>query len=78
MGDKDNTFNALAVVIVCIAFAILLQGGAYIQIAMEVPEAVAQIVQGLILFFVLGSEFFIQYKVTFRNGKVAVDRKSVV
>lgn len=62
--------NALAVVIVCIAFAILLQGGAYIQIAMEVPEAVAQIVQGLILFFVLGSEFFIQYKVTFRNGKV--------
>ncbi len=59
--------NAIAVVFVCLAFAILLQGGAYIQIAMEVPEAVAQIVQGLILFFVLGSEFFIQYKVIFKH-----------
>ncbi len=55
--------NAIAVLFVCIAFAILLQGGAYIQISMQIPAAVADMMQGIILFFVLGSEFFLQYKV---------------
>lgn len=57
--------NAIAVIFVCLAFAILLQGGAFIQIAMQIPEAIAAIVQGIILFFVLGSEFFLQYKPVF-------------
>ena len=48
----------------------LVQGGDYIQIALGVSSAVADIVQGLILFFVLGSEFFMRYKVHFgRNTK---------
>lgn len=55
--------NAIAVLFVCIAFAILVQGAAFIQLSMGVPAAVASIVQGVILFFVLGSEFFLQYKV---------------
>ncbi|MDD2189685.1 MAG: ABC transporter permease [Eubacteriales bacterium] len=53
------------IMFVCFAFAILLQGGAYLQIAMSVPAAVADMIQGIILFFVLGSEFFLQYKVGF-------------
>ncbi|MDD2483803.1 MAG: ABC transporter permease [Eubacteriales bacterium] len=65
--------NAIAVLFVCIAFAILLQGGTYIQISMQIPAAVADMMQGIILFFVLGSEFFLQYKVTlagkFRKAK---------
>jgi simple sugar transport system permease protein len=56
--------NAIVVLFVCFAFAVLLQGSAYIQLAMKVPAAVAGIVQGIILFFVLGSEFFLQYKVS--------------
>ena len=59
--------NAVATVFVCIFFAMLLQGGAYIQIAMNVPSEVAGVVQGIILFFVLGSEFFLQYKVAFNK-----------
>ncbi|NLT48424.1 MAG: ABC transporter permease [Clostridiales bacterium] len=55
--------NAIAVLFVCFAFAILLQGGSYIQISMQIPAAVADMLQGIILFFVLGSEFFIQYKI---------------
>jgi general nucleoside transport system permease protein len=55
--------HSVAILFVCIAFAMLIQGGAYIQIAMNVPSAVSSIVQGTILFFVLGSEFFLQYKV---------------
>ena len=62
--------NAVATVFVCIFFAMLLQGGAYIQLAMNVPSQVAGVVQGIILFFVLGSEFFLQYKVAF-NKKAA-------
>lgn len=55
--------NAIAVLFVCIIFAVLIQGGAYIQIALNVPSAVSNVVQGIILFFVIGSEFFLQYKV---------------
>ncbi len=56
--------NPIAVFFVCIGFAMLIQGGAYIQIALNVPSAVAGVVQGIILFFVLGSEFFLQYKLS--------------
>jgi simple sugar transport system permease protein len=61
--------NAIAVLFVCIAFAMLLQGAAFIQLAMNVPAAVAGVVQGVILFFVLGSEFFLQYRIRFTGFK---------
>lgn len=61
--------SAPYILAVCIAFAILLQGGAYLQIAMSVPSSVADMIQGIILFFVLGSEFFLQYKLSL-NRKV--------
>lgn len=51
------------ILLTSIAFAILLQGGSYIQIAMQIPSAVAEMIQGIILFFVLGSEFFIKYSI---------------
>lgn len=63
--------NAPVTAIVCVLFAMLLQGGAYIQLAMNVPSSVAGIVQGTILFFVLGSEFFLQYKITLARHKWA-------
>jgi ABC-type uncharacterized transport system permease subunit len=54
--------NPYVILIVSVLFAALVQGGSFIQIAFGVPQAVAQLLQGLILFFVLGSEFFIRYK----------------
>jgi simple sugar transport system permease protein len=33
--------------------------------AQSIPQSVALLLQSTILFFVLGSEFFIRYKVTF-------------
>ncbi len=65
--------NAAAILVVCVVFAMLIQGGAYIQIAMNVPSSVASIVQGTILFFVLGSEFFLQYKI----GRIPPMQKEV-
>lgn len=52
-----------AVVGVSFFFAMLLQGGAYLQTSMQVPASLAEILQGIILFFVLGSEFFTQYRI---------------
>lgn len=67
--------NAVATLFVCLAFAILIQGAAYIQLSMGVPAAVADIVQGIILFFVLGSEFFLQYKVSLNKEKFATSNR---
>lgn len=62
-----SKLNPISCVFICIAFAALIQGGAYIQISLGVSSAVSSVVQGLILFFVLGSEFFIQYKVGLKH-----------
>lgn len=60
--------NPFSIVFVSFFFAILIQGGAFLQSSMQIPSAVAMIFQGIILFFVLGSDFFTQYKLVF-NGK---------
>lgn len=50
-------------------FAMMIQGGSFIQIKFEIPAAAAQMLQGMILFFILGSEFFIRYRLSFRGIK---------
>ena len=57
-----SKLSAPAIVIVSLLFAILLQGGAYIQPALQVSSSLADLIQGTILFFVLGSEFFLNYR----------------
>lgn len=56
------------IVAVCFLFSVLLQGGSYIQTALQIPSAVAEILQGVILFFVLGSEFFVSYRIQLVKG----------
>lgn len=55
--------SPIAIIITSFLFAMLLQGGAYLQSALQIPSAVADILQGAILFFVLSSEFFTRYKI---------------
>ncbi len=57
--------SAPMIVLISFLFAILVQGGSFIQTAFQIPQSAAQMLQGVILFFVLGSEFFIQYQVIF-------------
>ncbi|MDF2613437.1 MAG: transporter permease [Clostridia bacterium] len=57
-------------VVVSLLFAALIQGGSFIQTAFQIPQSAADIIQALILFCVLGSQFFIQYKVVFGGGEV--------
>ena len=71
-----SRLNAVSALIVCLAFAMLIQGGTYLQVSLGISSAVSSIVQGTILFFVLGSEFFLQYKVIF--GKKSVKAETEV
>lgn len=71
-----SSLNAPLIPLVSFLFAILVQGGAYIQTAFQIPQSAAQILQGLILMFVLGSEFFINYRLVLDNGSLAL-RKGV-
>jgi simple sugar transport system permease protein len=58
----------IMVAVVSFLFAMLRQGGSYIQTAYQIPSSAAEILQSLILFCVLASEFFVRYKFV-RTGK---------
>ena len=55
------------IVVVSLLFAMLTQGASYIQTAYQIPQAAAEIIQGIVLFTVLGSKFFVQYQVHFQR-----------
>lgn len=57
--------NATKVLFVSFLFGILLQGGSYIQSALQIPQSAADVLQGMLLLCALGSEFFVQYNVRF-------------
>lgn len=68
-----SSLSAPVIFVVSILFAGLVEGGSYIQTAFGIPQAAALILQSTILFFVLGSEFFVKYKlVHFSNKKECV------
>jgi len=64
--------NPIAIVPAGFFFAVLLQGGAYIQSSLQIPATAAEVVQGVILLFVLASEFFISYKFQWSGKKEEV------
>jgi len=60
--------SAPVILVVSVLFAALQQGGSFIQTSYGIPGATALILQSMILFFVLGSEFFIRFKVSKKVG----------
>ena len=54
---------------VSFVFSVLLQGGSYLQTSMGVPASMGTIIQTIIIFFVLGSEFFVRYRFVFESSK---------
>jgi ABC-type uncharacterized transport system permease subunit len=59
------SLNPWGVLLVAFFMAALLVGGDQIQIALGTPAAVAQVLQGAILFFVLGGWIFVNYRIRF-------------
>jgi general nucleoside transport system permease protein len=58
-----SNLSSPIILVVSILFAALIEGSNFIQTSLGIPSAVASILQSLILFFILGSEIFIKYKV---------------
>lgn len=65
-----SKLNPLAIVIVSVLFGALQVGGFFVQ-TMGVPASVAAMLQGAVLFFVVGGEFLTKYK-------IVIDRKGVL
>lgn len=57
--------SAPVMAFVAILFAAMRQGAMSVELRMGIPSSVTDIIQGLILFCALGSEFFIRYKLVF-------------
>jgi simple sugar transport system permease protein len=58
------------VLFVSFLFSMLIQGGSFLQSSLQIPASISQVLQGIIIFFVLGSEFFISYRVSL-GGQVS-------
>jgi simple sugar transport system permease protein len=59
--------NPFAILVVSFFMGALLVGGDTLQVVMRLPLSSVQVLQGLILFFVLAGEFFRNYKVCLRR-----------
>jgi simple sugar transport system permease protein len=55
------------IVIVAFLFSLLIQGGNFLQSSLQIPASISQVLQGIIIFFVLGSEFFTRYRLVRKN-----------
>ncbi|WP_105617869.1 ABC transporter permease [Vallitalea okinawensis] len=64
--------NSAVIIPVCVLFAALTKGSSFIQISFMIPQSAAEILQSMILFFVLGSELFIRYRIERRKAKKEV------
>ncbi len=69
--------SPFAILIVGFLFSILLQGSNQLQIVMQIPTMLADVIQGIILFFVLASEFFINYKIVYIRKNKAQEGKGL-
>ena len=58
--------NPFGVLLVAVLFGGLLVAGDQIQLMMNLPRSISDILQGLILFFVLGGEIFSRYRIRIR------------
>ncbi len=60
-------FNTFVMVLIALLLVFLEQGAGEIASQFNLNDYAAQIIEGVILFFILGSEFFINYRLIFRG-----------
>ena len=70
-------FNPLFMILTSGLIQILNQGAAQISQDFNVSGALPDVIVGIILFFIIGSEFFINYKIHFRGHAVHVKKEGV-
>ena len=62
-------FNPIVMILTSFLIIFLQRGSSAIATAFGLNESLADIITGIILFFIIGCEFFIQYKINFRHSK---------
>ena len=62
-------FNPIYMVLTSFIIAFLSVGAGEISTVYGFNESLADIITGIILFFIIGSEFFINYELKFRSSK---------
>ncbi len=62
-------FNAFVMILISFLIVFLDRGASEIASRFNLSEYAAEILTGIILFFIIGSEFFINYKIIFRGRK---------
>lgn len=68
-----SKLNPLVMVFVSFAIAVLEKGSSKIQTTFKIPASAADVLTGILLFFMLGCEFFLTYQLIFRSGKESGD-----
>ena len=62
-------FNALAMVVSTLLLVFMSRGAIQISTSYGLNESFGDILTGILLFFIIGSEFFINYQIHFRTGR---------
>ena len=62
-------FNPFIMILISLLLVFLNKGASQIASVYAINDYVSQIITGIILFFLLGSEFFINYRLLFRHSK---------
>ena len=62
-----SQLNAFAMVAISMMLAILSKGAETLQTRLAVPTSISDIITGILLFCMLGCEFFINYRMIFRR-----------
>ena len=69
-------FNTFVMVLISLLLVFLDQGASEIASKYDLNDYTSQMLTGIILFFILGTEFFINYKLNFRNkAKAAAEEE---
>jgi ABC-type uncharacterized transport system permease subunit len=55
--------NAIGIVLASLLMALLYLGGEAVQIALQLPKAISQVFQGLLLMFLLGCDVLVNYRI---------------
>ncbi len=67
--------NAFAMVAISALLAILTKGAETLQTRLAVPTSISDIITGILLFCMLGCEFFINFRLVFRTGKKTAEKE---
>ena len=67
-----SQLNPLAILPVSFLFAMLQRGSGFIESVFGISHAAAAVLQGVLLFFMLGCEFFVRFRLTLRKEGVSL------